>query len=112
MHSWSDADIDALAQPRSLVHFSGAARNEWRVHLVARRLEPSERASMAHSVSQSLDVRRCHSQAGERAACMGDSSRLPKWPRCSNAVTKQENPSCWFQMQLCGALPAVSATLA
>ncbi|KAL1519539.1 hypothetical protein AB1Y20_023054 [Prymnesium parvum] len=29
LRSWSDADIDVLAQPRTLLHFRGAARNTW-----------------------------------------------------------------------------------
>jgi hypothetical protein len=29
LRSWSDADVDVLFQPRSLVHFSGPARTTW-----------------------------------------------------------------------------------
>ena len=29
LRSWTDADIDALAEPRTLIHFGGAARGDW-----------------------------------------------------------------------------------
>ena len=29
LQSWSDADIDVMVQPRSLLHFTGAARSYW-----------------------------------------------------------------------------------
>lgn len=29
LRSWSDADIDVLVQPRTLLHFTGAARDGW-----------------------------------------------------------------------------------
>ena len=30
LRSWTDRDIDVLVQPRTLLHFSGAARDTWR----------------------------------------------------------------------------------
>jgi hypothetical protein len=29
LRSWSDYDIDAICQPRTLLHFSGDARSSW-----------------------------------------------------------------------------------
>ena len=29
LRSWSTRDVDVLVQPRSLVHFTGAARSSW-----------------------------------------------------------------------------------